>query len=178
MPKRSPTTHRQKKISGNKSALTNHTWIKVLIAIAACQLVGIIGSLFTAASLDTWYAALAKPGFQPPSWLFGPVWLALYTMMGMAGYLIWSQKNKKKTVRPALAIFAFHLVVNALWSIVFFGWQNVLLALFVIGLLLSLVIILFRRFQQIKPAAAYLLIPYLAWLLFAMALNFEVWRLN
>jgi len=153
-------------------------WPWLIWSILICQSAGLIGSFFTYPAISSWFVYLNKPWFQPPNWLFGPVWLTLYTLMGIALYLIWLKNVKKKPVRAAAGIFAFHLVINALWSIIFFGWHNLLLALFIIGWLLGLIIILIRRFYRIQPLAAYLLLPYLVWVMLAVVLNFEVWRLN
>jgi tryptophan-rich sensory protein len=153
-------------------------WLRLAISIAACQAAGLVGSLFTFSAINNWYIYLNKPSFNPPNWLFGPVWTILYTLMGISLYLIWQKGIKYKKVKQAAGIFVLHLVINALWSIIFFGFHQLLLSLFVIGLLLALIVILIRRFYPIQPWAAYLLVPYLSWVSFAMVLNFELWRLN
>lgn len=101
-----------------------HQIIPLLLSLALAHLAGLIGSLFTASSITTWYAGIAKPGFTPPGWLFGPVWLTLYTFMGIAAYLIWRER-RHEAARFALRLYGAHLPVNALWSIVFFGRRDI-----------------------------------------------------
>ena len=152
--------------------------LQLFFSIMFCQLAGIIGSFFTFSSVKTWFITLNKPFFQPPSWLFSPVWITLYTLMGVALFLIWTKKKQSKKHHEAISIFILQLAINALWSIVFFGWHNLLLSIFVIGFLWALIVILIGRFYKIDKRAAYLLIPYLLWVSFATILNFAVWALN
>lgn len=126
---------------------------------------------------DQWFAALAKPSWQPPNYLFGPVWTALYLMMGIAAGLVWL-RGPAAAVRAALIAFAVQLVLNALWTPVFFGAHALGIALVVIVVLwlaITLTIVLFWRVHRL---AAALLLPYLAWVSFATALNAALWRLN
>ena len=148
------------------------------MAILICQLAGIVGSFFTVAAVPTWYAFLNKPSFSPPSWLFGPVWVALYALMGLALYLVLEARDQKKDVRAALVVFAIQLILNAAWSIIFFGlklpglaWIEIMfLWLFILGSITS--------FYKVSRPAAWLLLPYFIWVSFASVLNFYVWRLN
>lgn len=151
---------------------------KISLAIIISELAGIIGSLFTASAIPTWYATLAKPELNPPSWVFGPVWVTLYAMMGMASYLIWEKGFEKKAVKVALSLFAFQLVLNALWSIIFFGMQNPGLALIDIALMWISILATIIAFHKVSKVAAYLLIPYLLWVSFATYLNYAIWTLN
>jgi tryptophan-rich sensory protein len=151
---------------------------QLLGAILLCQLAGAIGSVFTASSVKSWYPTLIKPSFNPPSWLFGPVWITLYAMMGVALYLVWREKQAGKEVRLAMWIFLTQLAVNAAWSIVFFGLKNIGGALFVIVALWLMIAVSIWLFFPIKKAAAWLLAPYLLWVSFASVLNFALWRLN
>ena len=156
---------------------TAHSIPKLIASIALCQMAGIIGSVFTASSIPTWYATLEKPFFNPPNWLFGPVWITLYTMMGISFYLIWhTVKSKKKD--KLIKLFLGHLVLNALWSIVFFGAQQMGVAFIVIGLLWTMIVSLIRGFAPLNKTAAWLLVPYLAWVSFATLLNAALWYLN
>jgi tryptophan-rich sensory protein len=154
------------------------TVVKVFIGILVCLGIGFIGSIATQSSVDTWFTTLNKPSFNPPSWLFAPVWTLLYIMMGVAAGIVWSRGFHHIWVQTALYHFGFQLVLNAAWSIVFFGYQSPLFALFIIIGLIVLVLLTYKWFKIVNTAAAYLLIPYILWLLFAAALNFEIWRLN
>jgi tryptophan-rich sensory protein len=151
---------------------------KLLLSILACEGAGIIGSLFTFPAIATWYATLTKPSFSPPNWIFGPVWTALYVLMGIAMYVIWEKGTKKQGVRLALTLFIIHLVVNAVWSIVFFGLHSLLGGMVIIIILWGFIAVLIREFFRIRRTAAYLLIPYFAWVSFAGFLNFSLLLLN
>ena len=98
--------------------------IRLIVALILCQAAGIIGSVFTVSAIKDWYMFLEKPFFSPPNWLFGPVWLTLYTLMGVALYLIWRKKGQDKKRQWASRFFLIHLFFNALWSILFFGLKN------------------------------------------------------
>jgi tryptophan-rich sensory protein len=150
---------------------------KILIgAILVCQLAGIIGSIFTFSSIPTWYASLAKPSFSPPNWVFGPVWTTLYTLMGISLYLIYKSKNKLRN--PAMVTFAIQLILNAIWSIVFFGLKSPLGGLIIIFLLWAYIANTLLRFYAIDKNAGYLLVPYLLWVTFASVLNYYIFALN
>jgi len=159
-------------------------FILIFIFIMTCQSAGIIGALFTTPAIPTWYAQLNKPSFSPPNWIFAPVWTTLYTLMGISLYIIWNkgQKSAKTTTKKlaswGLKIFAFHLFLNSLWSILFFGLRNPFAAFLEILLLVSSLIYIMKIFFKIDKIAAYLLIPYLIWVSFASFLNFTIWRLN
>jgi len=128
--------------------------------------------------VDTWYAGLNKPGFNPPNWLFAPVWTVLYICMGIAAGLVWAKGFHHIWVKTALYNFGFQLLFNALWSIVFFGFQNPFWALLVIIVLLILIVITIKWFKIVNKTAAYLMIPYLLWVCFAALLNYRIWELN
>jgi tryptophan-rich sensory protein len=149
--------------------------LKAFGAIVLCQLAGIIGSFFTASSVSTWYAALNKPSFNPPSWVFGPVWITLYTLMGISLYLVWRSGSRDWVV---LGVFGFQLVLNALWSILFFGMQSPGIAFAEIIVLLLSILLTMVLFFTVSRTASYLLIPYALWVSFAAVLNFAIWRLN
>jgi len=154
------------------------TVIKILIAVLVCLGIGFIGSIATQASVDTWFVALDKPSFNPPSWLFAPVWTLLYVLMGVAAGMVWSRGFHHLWVKTALYHFGFQLILNAGWSIAFFGYQSPLAGLIIIIALIVLVLFTFKWFKIVSKTAAYLLIPYILWIGFAAALNFEIWRLN
>jgi translocator protein len=136
-------------------------------------LAGAFGSLFQPGQ---WFAELAKPTWNPPSWVFGPVWTTLYILMGVAAWLVWRRGGP--IARGALTLFVVQLVFNAAWSWLFFGLQSPGLAFLDIILLWLLIIVTTVAFWRVRMAAGVLLLPYLAWVTFATALNFAIWRMN
>ncbi len=145
--------------------------------VALCLLAGAIGSIFTFPSIAGWYAGLNKPFFSPPNWVFGPVWTILYIVIGIAAYLVFMERKKRKTKR-AMTAFAVQLALNVLWSILFFGMHSPLLGLLcIIALWLSIAITI-REFMKVSRTAGLLLIPYIAWVSFAAILNAAVFLLN
>lgn len=152
--------------------------VHLFIAIALCELAGIIGSAFTVSSIPTWYAGLTKPWFNPPNWIFAPVWTTLYALMGIAVYLVWQKGVEKSSVRWAVTLFGVHLVYNAAWSVIFFGLQNLGAAFAEIVVLWCLIVAVVGAFFSIDKRASYLLIPYIAWVTFAAVLNLSLWILN
>lgn len=151
---------------------------KLAVSIVVCQLAGVIGGLFTASSVDTWYSTLTKPAFNPPNWLFSPVWITLYALMGIALFLVWKRGISAEGVKSALTFFAVQLALNALWSILFFGLQMPLVAFLEIVLLWVFILITLLKFAKITKLAALLLVPYLIWVSYAAILNFFLWHLN
>jgi len=152
--------------------------IKLIVSILICQLAGIVGSFFTAPAIPTWYAQLKKPSFVPPSWVFAPVWIILFFLMGVSVYLIWSRGVERKQVRIAPFIFSVQLILNILWSFFFFGLQSPLLGFIDIVLLWFAILATILSFYKISPKAAFLLIPYILWVSFAALLNFSILQLN
>ena len=152
--------------------------VKLVVSIVACQGAGLVGSVFTFPSIGTWYASLVKPPFNPPNWVFGPVWGTLYTLMGISAFLVWRHGLKDRRVRIALSIFLAQLILNSLWSIVFFGAHSLLGGLPIIVLLWVAILLCILTFWRISKAASALLIPYILWVSFATVLNFSLWRLN
>lgn len=150
----------------------------LFVSILASQLAGFIGAFATTPAIPGWYANLVKPFFNPPSWIFGPVWTLLYTLMGISLYLIWVKGYQKKKIKEGVWLFFAHLAFNTLWSLVFFGLKNVGLAFIVIVILWAMIAYLIKTFWKIDKRASYLLIPYLAWVSFASVLNFYIWILN
>ncbi len=151
---------------------------RLIISLALPQLAGLIGSLFTAPAIATWYAGLSKPGFSPPNWLFGPTWVTLYLLMGISVYLIWQKVGKIQEARKAVRLFWIHLVFNAIWSPIFFGLKNPGLALVNIIIIWLLIIVLMTKFWKINKWSTHLLIPYLFWVSLASVLNYFIWYLN
>ena len=152
---------------------------KLLLSVAVPFFIGLFGSFFTTAdTLNNWYAGLRKPPFNPPDWIFGPVWTMLYIMMGVAAFLVWRKGLEDKVVRIALACYIVQLTLNAIWTPLFFGLQSPLLGLIDIVLLINAIIVTIFAFFQISRPAAILLIPYLAWICFATVLNASLYFLN
>jgi tryptophan-rich sensory protein len=149
---------------------------KLAISILIPFVASAIGSLFTASSVSTWYVGLQKPVFNPPSWVFGPVWTLLYLLMGIALYLVWAERAKNK--KPAFVLFGIQISLNALWSVLFFGLQNPLLAFVEIIFLWVSIVATTALFYRISKPAAYLMIPYILWVSFAAVLNFAIFYLN
>jgi benzodiazapine receptor len=151
--------------------------IKLLAAVIICEGVGFLGTIFTLPAIDTWYAALNKAPFNPPPWIFGPVWTILYFLMGVSIFLI-LQKKLKKQRTFLMALFAIQLFLNFSWSVIFFGWHLPFAALLEIGLLWISITLLIIDFWKFSKWAAILLIPYLVWVSFASVLNLFVVFLN
>jgi tryptophan-rich sensory protein len=149
-----------------------------LFAVLLCLAVGNIGTIYTVPNISTWYATLNRPPFSPPNWLFGPAWTLLYILMGIAIYLIIKQGLDKKEVQAASLIFLIQLVLNAIWTPIFFGLHQTLLAFIVIVFLWLAIIWTMIRFYPISKLACWLLLPYLMWVTFASTLNFSFWWLN
>ncbi len=153
-------------------------WLKILIAIVICNLVGLAASTVTLDAIPGWYASLNKPSFNPPNWLFGPVWTSLYILMGISAAMIWQKGMNRTDVKHALSVFGIQLMLNGIWSYLFFGFQSPLLAFIEILFLLGMIILTMLRFRELKPLAAWLLVPYLLWVSFASILNFSIYLLN
>ena len=151
---------------------------KLIISIVICQLAGVIGSFFTMDAIPVWYDTLAKPSFNPPSSVFGPVWVFLYLLMGISLFLVWKEDLKNKHVKTAFMIFMIQLVFNAAWSIVFFGMRSTAGGLVVIIILWILILITTLKFMKISKTAGMLLVPYLLWVTFAAILNYSIFTLN
>jgi benzodiazapine receptor len=152
-------------------------WISLLTFCGICFAVGASGSAFTASSVKTWYPLLLKPTGTPPPWVFGPVWSILYLLMATAAWLIWRQRIHEN-VWLALALFVVQLILNGLWSFVFFGLRMPGAALVEIIVLLGAIAVTAIRFAEFSRPAFWLMIPYGAWVLYASYLNFGIWRLN
>jgi tryptophan-rich sensory protein len=156
---------------------TGDIW-KLVVSIIACLAAGAIGSIFTREAIPTWYATLEKPAFNPPNWLFAPVWTLLYIMMGIAAFMVWRKGLENRQVRIALIVFLVQLVLNALWSVVFFGLESPLYGVVVIAALWVAILFTVLKFYRISLAASVLLWPYLLWVTFAAVLNVSIWLLN
>lgn len=153
--------------------------VKLFVSCAVPILVGLAGAFFTTGdSLNNWYSTLNKPPFTPPGWLFGPVWTTLYVLMGISAFLVWRKGLNNKAVRRALVCFVVQLVLNGLWSLLFFGLRSPLLGLIDILLLEFAIILTLICFEEISGWATLLLVPYLGWVTFAAILNLSIYYLN
>jgi tryptophan-rich sensory protein len=167
-----------KSTQSNVTKTSSKNFLKFLACLVASGAAGAIGTIFTIREIPTWYAGLSKPPLNPPPWVFGPVWTTLYILMGLAAFLIWRKGLAHRGVRLALGIFILQLVLNALWSFLFFGLQSPTLGLICIILLWLSIVWTMVAFGKISRPAMYLLIPYIAWVSFASYLNFGIWLRN
>lgn len=165
-----PETRRQDKPSNRILSL--------FVALLLPLIVGGIGAVITGSSLGDWYPTLTKPSWNPPGWLFGPVWTSLYLLMGYASYRVFQLGWGRAEVRVALQFYGAQLIFNLGWSVLFFGLQRPDLALIEIIVLLALVIVTMIRFGLLDRIAGWLLLPYAAWTTFASLLNASIWWLN
>jgi tryptophan-rich sensory protein len=138
----------------------------------------VIGSVFTTPAIATWYPAIRKPVFTPPNWVFGPAWISLYVLMGIAAFLVWRKGLAHALVRAGLVAFCVQLALNAFWSVAFFGFKSPLAGLFVIVMLWLAILVTIVYFSRVSRAAGLLLLPYIAWVTFASVLNFSIYTLN
>ena len=152
--------------------------IKLILSILLPQVAGGLGGFLMGSSVSDWYLELQKSVITPPDWVFGPVWVTLYLLMGIAAYLVWKRVNVDRSAKKAMNIYWIHLALNASWTPIFFGLQNIFLALVNIVILWILILILIFKFYKIKKTASYLLIPYILWVSIATYLNYTIWILN
>jgi tryptophan-rich sensory protein len=180
--------------------MDKNNFVKLVVSIIVCEGAGMVGAIFTTPAIAGWYAGLNKPSINPPSWVFAPVWTALFLLMGISLYLVWL---KKFTPRPlknprvkvwnkltqkfltgswqkanVVLVFAVQLVLNVLWSIIFFGWHQPGIAFFELLTLWFAILYTIVNFYRVSKPAAYLLVPYLLWVTFAGLLNYFLWTLN
>lgn len=154
-------------------------YLKIIICVAICLTVGYLSSIVTQSSIETWYPTIEKPSFNPPNWVFAPVWTLLFIMMGIAAGLVWDKiTTDKELVKKGLLFFGVQLTLNALWSYLFFGLNNILLASIEIVLLLLIIYETYLIFKKIDKKASYLLIPYMLWVGFATILTITIYFLN
>jgi tryptophan-rich sensory protein len=153
-------------------------FLQLLATVVVTEGAGGLGAIFTAKNITVWYKTLKRPALNPPNWIFAPVWTTLYLLMAIAAWLVWRQGIGISGVIVALMVFIIQLILNVLWSAIFFAWHNPGAAFAEIVLLwLSIVLTIFE-FTKISPTAAWLMLPYIAWVTFAAYLNFAIWRLN
>ena len=151
--------------------------LKLVASIILCQLAGFLGSLFTTPAIPTWYATLRKPFFTPPNWIFSPVWITLFILMGISLFFVWRRTDHPK-FKIAFIFFFGQLILNVLWSVAFFGLRSPLLGLIDIVLLWIAILLTIQNFLKVSKMAGFLLFPYPLWVGFAALLNFFLWILN
>lgn len=152
-------------------------WLMLAVFLAACLAAGGLGASWSRDALASWYPTLRKPSWNPPNWVFGPVWTALYVSMAVAAWTVWRRRDRASVAMP-LGLFGFQLLLNAMWSPLFFNLRSPGLALVDIALLWTTILATIGVFRRISTAATVLLIPYLAWVTFASSLNAAIWSLN
>ncbi len=151
---------------------------KLAVSVLICLIAGFLGSLATTPSIPTWYASLTKPAWTPPNWLFGPIWTILYILLGVAAFIVWREGFQRKEVKIALGIFSLQLILNILWSVVFFAFRSILGAFIIILIFWIMILITIITFYRVSKPAAIILIPYITWVTIAAALNYTVYILN
>lgn len=156
----------------------NVNFSKLLVSIVLCIAAGVIGSIFTASSIESWYTLLEKPAFNPPAWVFSPVWTILFILMGISLYLVWNKGLQYPGVKSGMFIFGIQLLLNLLWSLLFFRLRSPYYAFIEIILLWFAILLTILQFRKISKTASYLLIPYILWVSFASVLNYYIWILN
>ncbi|RYZ62125.1 MAG: tryptophan-rich sensory protein [Chitinophagaceae bacterium] len=153
-------------------------WMKLLISIGVPVAVGAIAGFFTATGSNSWYQTIEKPSWQPPGWLFGPVWTTLYILMGIALYLVWKSNASPKVKRMAITLWVIQLVFNFFWSFIFFSQHQIDWALAEILVLWFFILLTIIYFARISKLAAWLLVPYISWVSFASLLTYTIYKLN
>jgi len=160
------------------SYLKGPSLLRLAAAILFCEIVGSLGSVVTTPAPGSWYSSLIKPFFAPPAWVFGPVWVTLFALMGIALFLIWELGIEKPEVRFAVGIFMVQFFLNVIWSFLFFGLRSPLLGLIDIIILWWLILATIVVFYRVRKSAAYFLIPYIAWVSIATVLNASIYLMN
>lgn len=155
-----------------------HNYLVLLGFIFLAQGAGLLGSIFTLSAITDWYIYLNKPVFSPPNWVFGPVWTILYVLIGISAYLVWRKYQFGKKARAFWHVYSAQLILNALWSIIFFGFKLPGLAFIEILAMWYFIVQSIQESKKLSLWSAYLLYPYLAWVTFASVLNLSIWLLN
>ena len=164
--------------AGYNKIMKFKTAVRLIICLAVTFIAPVVGAIFTREAVSGWYANLNKPFFNPPSWLFGPVWTALYILMGVAVFLVWQKGYGNRLVKIAIWLYVLQLVLNGLWSPIFFGLKMPFLAFCEILVLWAAIVLTIWAFARVSIAAAFLLAGYIGWVSFAAVLNFSIWMLN
>ena len=157
--------------------MSDKRWLMLLFFLFLCYGAAVLGSLWTSSSVGTWYAELRKPSFNPPNWIFAPVWSTLYLLMALSAWLVWRRAGWTGA-RFALALFFGQLALNVAWSGLFFALRRPGMALVEIVFLLGAIVATALAFRSVSGLAFWLMVPYTVWVAFAALLNFKIWRLN
>jgi benzodiazapine receptor len=165
-------------LSENRKRLGGQGLLSLLAAIFLCELAGLVGSIFTTPAIPTWYATLKRPPFNPPSWVFAPVWVTLYMLMGISLFMVWRKGLRVPQIERAVSVFGIQLALNVLWSVVFFGSRSLLGGFVIILALLVALLATILMFYRVSKTAAMLLVPYFLWGSFATILNLSILLLN
>jgi translocator protein len=152
--------------------------IALFVAIATPLAAGGLGTIATSQAIPTWYRGLRRPSWTPPGWIFGPVWTTLYTMMGVAAWLVWKAGWEKSSVRRGIGLFVGQLFLNAIWTPLFFGRRAFGAALIDLSLLWGMIVATGIQFYRVSRPAGLLMLPYLLWVSYASSLNAGVWWMN
>ena len=152
--------------------------VKLVIALALPLLVGFTSGMFTMEGVKTWYLTINRPTWNPPNWVFAPVWTTLYILMGIALFLVWKSDSSAELKKIAIALFVVQLFLNFCWSLIFFKWQQPGWAVVELAALWITILLTIFAFAQVNKIAAWLLVPYISWVSFAGILNYTIWRLN
>lgn len=152
--------------------------LRLIFSIAIVFIAGRIGTVFTMSQIPNWYAFLIKPSWAPPNWLFGPIWTVIYVLMGVALFLVWREGVNREDVRIALVVFAAQLILNVLWSVIFFGFHSLLGGLLTVIILWITILANIIVFYRVSKPAGLLLVPYIVWVSIASYLNYSVYLLN
>lgn len=155
----------------------SNVW-KFIISVSVPVILGGVSGLFNVSAIDGWYQTINKPSWNPPSWIFGPVWTTLYVMMGIALYLVWKAEASSILKKTAISLFAIQFVLNFFWSFIFFNQQEMGWALVEIIVMWVFILLTIFAFANISKIAAWLLVPYICWVSFATILNYTLWHLN
>ena len=158
--------------------MKHYAIIKIIISITVCLAVGGLSGYLTSGSISTWYVDINKPSFNPPNWIFGPVWSTLYTLMGISAGIIWNKGLEFDTTKKAQNVFGIHLALNFSWSLIFFGLKQPFWAFIEILCLLSSIFYFTNLFYRISPLTGWLQVPYILWVSFATTLNAAIAWLN
>lgn len=154
------------------------SFVKLVIAITIPVLIGGASGFFTVSGVESWYQTIQKPSWNPPNWVFGPVWTTLYVMMGIALWLVWKEDTSKELKLIAGILFAAQLTLNFFWSFIFFKLEQPGFAFLEILFMWVAILATIFAFAQVNKRAAWLLVPYISWVSFAAMLNFTIWRMN
>jgi tryptophan-rich sensory protein len=157
--------------------MSDNRWLMFLFFLLSCYGAALLGSIWTSSSVDTWYADLRKPSFNPPNWIFAPVWSVLYSLMATSAYLVWRRAHGRGT-KLALTLFFAQLALNVAWSGLFFGLRRLGTALVEIVFLFGAIVATAWAFRPVSGLAFWLMVSYALWVAFASLLNFKIWQLN